>query len=178
MTSGRVVFEAAHQMGLLPLAWLVSLRAGGRVLARHWWLIALAFGASWGADWLSHLLPSTAVGPAYLTLQGGLVVWALAPKDQAARYGAVLAGTAAFVMLNLDYQTPDVLVHTVAWLGAVAICWPLAPARLRLMLGVAFGLGWLVWLGYVLRPGWAFWLTYQSARAAGIGAFCWAAWKA
>lgn len=172
------VFEAAHQLGLVPLAWLASLRAAGRELGRVWWLLALAFLASWGADWVSHWTGTFPVGPAYLTLQGGLVVWALAPRERAARYLAVLAGTASFVMLNLDPGKPDVLVHTVAWLGLLAMTWPFAPQRVRVVLGVAFGLGWLAWMGYVWQPGWPTWLTYQGTRVLGAGAFCWGAVRA
>lgn len=171
------VFETAHQLGAVPLVWLASLRSAGREIGRVWWLLALAFLVSWIADWISHWTGTFPVGPAYLTLQGGLVVWALAPREQAARYSAVLAGTAAFVMLNFDPQTPDIFVHTVAWLGLLAVGWAVASPRLRLVLGVAFGLGWLAWLGYCLRPGWTSWVIYQGNRLLGILVFCWASWK-
>lgn len=170
--------EIAHQLGAVPMAWLFSLRAAGREVARVWWLFALAFLASWAADWVGHFGGTFPVGPAYLTLQGGLVVYALAPRERAARYLAVLAGTAAFVMLNFDPQTPDIFVHTVAWLGLLAVSWNFAAPRVRWVLAVAFGLGWLTWLGYCWSPSWSSWLTYQSTRVLGAGAFCWASWKA
>jgi hypothetical protein len=172
----RPVFEVAHQMGLVPMAWASSLRAARRIDARWLWL-ATAFAVSWVADWLSHRLGTFPVGPPYLVLQAGLIVWTLAPRDDARRFLALLVSTGAFAMTALDPQQPDVLVHTIAWLGLLGILWPLPliPA-LRWTFGVAFGLGWLTWLGYCLWPGWPSWLTYQAVRAASVGLFCYAAW--
>lgn len=164
-------------MGLIPLAWLTSLWSGGERVSRTWWLLAFGFSASWIADWLSHTFGAFPVGPFYLFLQAALIVWALAPPATALRFVIVLGATCLFAAINLDTSKPDVLVHTVAWGGILVLCWTRALAyRLRWVLGIAFGLGGLAWLGYVLNPGWAAWSTYQAVRAVSLGLFCWASW--
>ena len=162
-------------MGIVPVVWLLALRSAGKHIAPVWWGLAGAFGVSWLADWVSHITGTFPVGPIYLLLQTGLIVFLLTPGFTASRFTAVLVGTTSLAMTRLDLQSPDVFVHTVAWLGLLAVLWPLPLIpSLRWTFGIAFGLGWLAWLGYCLRPGWASWLTYQGVRAASLGVFCWA----
>lgn len=159
-------------MGLIPLAWTLSLRSA-RAIDRRWLWLAAAFAVSWLADWLSHFLLTPLVGPLYISVQSGIIVWTLAPPATAARFSVVLLGAVAMAMLSLVPTDPDILVHTIGWLGLLAVLTsvPLAP-RLRWVLSLAFGLGWVAWLGYVLRPGWPSWLIYQGVRAASIAMFC------
>jgi len=168
--------EAAHQLGLVPVAWLTALWTAGRRPSPRWWGLAAAFGVSWVADWVSHGKGTFPVGPPYLFAQASLFALVLAPHPW--RFIVVLAFTALFAILNLDLTQPDSFVHTVAWLGLLAVTWPGLTVPLRWTLGVAFGLGWVAWMGYCLRPGWGSWLTYQSVRAASLGLFCWTSWKA
>lgn len=170
-------FELAHQMGLGPIVWLTALWSAGRSISARWWGLGAAFAVSWVADWVSHWTSTFPVGPPYLFIQAGLVALLLAPRPTAWRFVLVLFGATALAMTRFDPHTPDIFVHTVAWLGLLTVLWPLPLGRLRLTFAVAFGLGWLAWLSYCARPGWASWLTYQGVRAASLGLFCWAAWN-
>lgn len=177
-TTWLTPFEIAHQIGLIPLAWVFSLRAGGKPHDIRWRRLALAWGVSWLADWASHVTGTFPVGPLYLVGQGAIVVWALAPHEPAWQFLVVLIATANFAYLSLDVRQPDVLMHTVAWLGLLAAVWsyPLIP-QLRGVLVVAFGVGLLAWWAYCWKPGWPTWLTYQGVRLAGVLGFCWASWR-
>lgn len=78
--------------------------------------------------------------------------------------------------LWLQAAGPDIMLRTAAWLSIVGIVYPLWQlGRLRTALLVSFGLGWVAWLLYAVRPGWVGYLLYQSVRLLGIAWFCWAA---
>ena len=158
-------------MGLVPLLWLVAQRETRPV----WWGIAGAFGISWVADWASHWTGTWFVSALYPVSQAALIGALLLQKPQALLFTGALVLVGLFGVLTHGTQTPEVLLHTVAWLSVVGIVWPLPLGRLRLALLGYFGLGWLAFLGYVLQPGWASWGLYQGTRALGIGLFCWAA---
>lgn len=171
----QVSGEVAHQMGLVPLAWLTALRSAGRKPTRLWWGLATAFGISWLADWGSHITGTFPLGPIYVPLQTGLIVWLLVPHPWAGRFFAVLFVTAISAILRQE-PGPDIVVHTVAWGGLVGLlCLQPGLGRLRLTLAVAFGLGLVAWWGYVLSPSWASWLVFQGVRGLSLGLFCWAA---
>lgn len=167
--------EIAHQMGLVPLAWLTALWSAGRNPCARWWGLAVAFAVSWVADWAGHVGATFPVGPAYVTLQAGLIVWLLVPHPWAWRFIAVLGVTALTTILRAE-PGPDILVHTIAWGGLVGLlCWRSGLGRLRLTLAIAFGAGLVAWWGYIIAPGWPTWLTFQGVRATSLGLFCWAA---
>jgi hypothetical protein len=167
------IFETAHQIGIVPLVWLSALWAGGARPAPIWWGIASAFAVSWAADWVSHWAGTFPVGPPYVVVQSGLLAFLLVPRPIAWRFGFVLLGAGLLALTRFDLQAPDIFVHTVAWLGLLAIVWPEPMSlSLRATLTVAFGLGWLAWMGYCLRPGWTSWLTYQGVRATSLLLFC------
>lgn len=70
-------------------------------------------------------------------------------------------------------RTPDLFLHSVAWLGVLGIAadrWALGSLRVALM--VYFGAGWVAWIGYNLVPGWTTWGLYQCTRLAGLVWFC------
>lgn len=159
-------------MGLLPLIWVTAWTSAGRIADRRTWLLALAFAVSWVADGVSHWTGTFPVGPVYVVIQSGLIVAAFAPRV-GWRFGMVLLGASALALTRFDLTQPDIFVHTVAWLGLLAVTWPLA-SPFRLTLALAFGLGTLAWWGYCLRPGWASWLVYQGVRAVSLLSFCWA----
>ena len=127
---------------------------------------------SWVADWASHWTGTFPVGPLYVLVQTALIVWAVAPHQVAAYFISLLCGITASTYLTRPADQPDILVHSVAWLGLLTFCWR---SRFRVPLRLAFGLGLLAWWGYVLEPGWTSWLSYQSIRFIGIGSFCWVA---
>lgn len=164
-------------MGLLPIAWVLSLRQAGRAHDRRWIVLALAFAMSWIADSLSHAFDVAQLGPLYLIGQAGFIVWALAARTQLWRFLIVLIGTLNAAMILLDLSEPDILMHTVAWLGVLVICWPLPLIpSLRWTLAMMCGAALLAWCGYVLRPSWTSWGIYQGIRATAIVLFCRAAW--
>lgn len=157
-------------MALIPLAWLIL--QGER--RPEWWWLAGAFGISWLADTAAHWVSPALIGVVY-------------PVSQAAIVGAVLLNrTDAYVLLLLLWITavlavlwegvtgPEVMLRTVAWGSIVGMAGMRPLGRLRYSLLMAFGIGWLAWLGYVLAPGWGSWGVYQSVRLAGLGLFCWA----
>ena len=174
----QVSGEAAHQLGLVPLVWLLAQRSAGVRFAPQWWAMAAAFLISWLADWVSHWTSTFPVGPFYLLGQGTCIVWALCPTTVAEQFTGLLAVTINVAVATLDMAKPDVLVHTVAWLGLLVCVWgePMS-LELRVTLLLAFVMGWLAWLGYVVRPGWTSWLAYQGVRASSVVAFCWASWR-
>jgi hypothetical protein len=168
-----VIFEVAHHMALVPLFWL-----WGRGERRtEWWWLAGIFLVSWLADTVAHWTGAGLVSAVYPLSQAALVAAVFLERRHA------LAVTGALVLLGLvsvlthGVATPEVLLHTVAWLSAAGIVAFLPLGRLRVALLVLFAGGWLAYLGYVLAQGWASWLTYQGVRAASIGLFCWAQWK-
>lgn len=163
-----VAVEAAHQMGLLPAVWLASQRERRRV----WWWLAGALAISWVADTVAHWVHPWLVSAVYPVSQAGLIAALLVPKKVAATFVAVLVW-AGVISLQLG-QRPEILLHTVAWLGLAVLVYRLPPSLLREALFLYFGLGWVAWLAYTLDPGWASWGTYQGVRALGLLWFCWA----
>jgi hypothetical protein len=171
-----MIFEIAHHMALIPVVWLGWLRFRGRDLGLAWWLLAGAFSISWLADWAAHWFNPLLVSPVYLVSQAWIVSAVFLSRREMLLLVTVLTLTGLAAVLWRGVSEPDVLLHTVAWLSVVGIVYQLPQlARLRTALLVAFGLGWLAWLGYAISPGWISWLIYQSVRATGIGLFCWAA---
>jgi hypothetical protein len=153
-------------MALLPLLWL-ALRRERRP---DWWWLAGALAISWVADSMAHVVPASWVSSAYPVSQSGLLGAILLPKRSAGYFVSVLVAV-GIVALWLG-ERPDVLLHTVAWLGLTALVWPLRLGRLKESLVLLFGLGWVAWLAYALDPGWASWLAFQGIRALGLGWFC------
>lgn len=172
-----MVFYAAYALGAIPFAWLIVLAARGHRRDAAWWWLAGAFFVSFIADtfalagvepWLMSLV--------YPISQAAIVGAVLLEREDAVLFVIGLVLVAMLAVAWKGVGTPDVLVHTVAFLSIaiIALDRP-ALGRLRVALLVAFGLGWVAWIGYTVWPGWATWLSYQGVRALGIGCFCWAA---
>lgn len=162
-----MIFEAAHWLGIIPLGWLLLTRSRSPA---HWWL-AGAFGVSFLADLAAHWVNPWLVSLTYPLSQAAIIGTVFLHREEAWTFFGVLVAAALFATL-LD-TWPDLMLHTVAWLGIVAVVAPLkGVGALRTVFLVAFGLGWLCWIGYNLEPGWGFWLAYQSTRLAGALLFC------
>lgn len=171
-----MIFELAHEIGLIPLLWLTWLHFRGKDLDVAWWWIAGAFFVSWLADTAAHFVNPWLASPVYLVSQSALVGAVFLNRYDAIKLVIVLAVVGTAAVLWQGVHGPDVLLHTVAWLSVVGIIYPLRQlTRLRTALLVAFGFGWLTWMGYAIWPGWTSWSVYQLTRLAGILLFCWAA---
>lgn len=171
-----MIFEVAHHIGLLPLLWLVALRWRGRTIGVEWFWLAGAFAASWLADTAAHWMGPFLVSPVYLVSQASIVGFVFLSRRDAITLVGVLVAVGIGAVLWKGVEGPDVLLHTAAWLPIVWIVWPLKQLGwLRTSLLVAFGVGWVCWMGYAIWPGWGSWLFYQSARLNSILLFCWAA---
>jgi hypothetical protein len=171
-----VIFELAHHMALLPLVWLAWLAAWEDRRGAEWWWLAGAFFVSWLADSAAHVADPWLVSLVYPVSQAAIVGAVLLEREEAALFVGSLVTVGVVAVLWRGVGTPDVLVHTVAWASIALVAFDRAAlGRLRLALLVAFGFGWLAWLGYTVTPGWPSWLCYQGVRALGIGCFCWAA---
>ena len=168
--------EAAHLLGIVPLAWLVALALSGKPRSAMWWWIATGYGVSYLADSIAHAHPPLAdlVGNTYPIAQAALIVGALVSVREAAiALGAfVWVGLLAMVWAaNIDVLLSTVAFGTVAGL---ALTRPL-DRKLGLALVVTFGAGLLAWYWYAANPSWTSYGVYQSERAIGTGLFCWAA---
>lgn len=154
-------------MALIPLVWCLARREH----RLEWWWIAGAFAVSWLADMLAHFVDPWTISAVYPVTQAAVVGAVLLTRHDAKLF---VVGLLAAAFLSLRFPRPDVILHTVAWLGVVGIVWSLPIGRLRLTLLTAFGLGWVAWLVFVLSPTWPTWYAYQVTRALGLGMFCWA----
>lgn len=166
-----LVAYVTWHMALIPLLWL-ALRGERRA---EWWWLAGAFGVSWLADttalwWANPWL----VNAVYPVSQAGIVGAVLLARQEARLFVGLLVVVGILTVLTEGLTGPDILLETVSAGGVVVIVWPRPLGRLRLALLVAFGGGWLAWMGYLLDPGWLWWSVYQLLRAVGYGLFCWA----
>ncbi len=160
-------------MALIPFLWLL----GRRETRTEWWWLAGIFLVSWLADTVSHWTGTWFVSAVYPVSQAAIVGAVFLDRREALQFTGALVVLGLVSVLTHGVSTPEVLLHTVAWLGAAGVVAFLPLGRLRVALLVLFAGGWLAYLGYVLQPGWPSWLRYQEVRALSIGLFCWAQWK-
>lgn len=165
-----MIFEVAHWLGLVPLAWLAV--TGKRDPA--WWGIAAAFAISWVADTAAHFGDPLLFGTVYPVGQAGLLAVVLAERREALAFVGLLMVAGVIAVLWEGVTGPDLFLETIAAGVAVNVALSVSDPRLRATLLVAFGVGWLAWVGYTLWPGWASWIIYQGVRAVSLGMFCWA----
>ena len=161
-------------MALVPLLWL-GIRGERRAV--YWW-IAIAFAVSWVADSAAHFGNPWFIATVYPVSQAGIVVLLLAraPREATAMIGLLMV--AGLVAVLWEGTTgPDLFLKTIAAGTVVSVLWPLEDRHLRAALLVAFDLGWVMWVTYVLWPGWTTWGMYQGVRAVSLGMFCLASWK-
>lgn len=171
-----MIFEVAHWMGLVPLLWLALLRFRGRTIGVEWYWLAGVFAVSWLADTAAHFANPWVMSKVYPVSQAAIVGLVLLSRREALLLIATLVWVGALDVVWIGVGDFDILLRTVAWLSVVGIIFPLKQlGRLRLSLLVAFGVGWVCWMGYAIWPGWTSWSGYQLTRLAGILLFCWAA---
>lgn len=160
-------------MALIPLLWLIALAFQGERRSVLWWGFAGTLACSWLADTAAHFVNPWYASAMYPVLQilllGSLLLtarrWLLLVA------GFSLATTLDIALWGLNHR--ELFLHTLAWFGMVALVWP-HPSRFRTAVVMAFGIGWLGWIGYMLSPSWTTWGIYQSVRALSLGIFCWA----
>lgn len=171
--------EIAHAVGILPLAWLLVLRAGGVRLASSWWLMAAAFGVSFVADSLAHVMQADFLSQLYLVTQAALFGFAIAPARAADRFVPVLL-VAAGVSLGLRQGAGlDLLLHVVAFGGVAWLAWRYVPrGMLRVTLVAGFGTLAVTWCWLAVARTLPAGLAYQGTRIAIAVAWCAAAWRA
>jgi len=180
-----VLAYAALLLGLVPLAWLLSLWRGGRRFPSLWWWVAAAYGVSFLADvlgfaWWRGLrwVDPWLVSGTYPVSQAGILGFVLLPYHAAGRFlMALVLATILGGMFAVGVNT--VPLRVVAWGTVVVLAWPRRDlGALRLALLVSFGLGLLGWLSYVGWPSFGAWAALQGTRVVGTGCYCWGALKA
>lgn len=173
-----MIFEFCHQLGLVPLLWLVWMRWRGLVLDPGWWWMGVGFGVSWLADTASHWTGHPFVSQLYPVTQAAIFVLVLADKRYVVGIVAAILAAASTSVSARHGDGLDILLHVIAW-GAVAALalWRLPHGTLRSALLVWAGLGTLTWMAYVTDPGWISWGSYQATRLAGTVGWCLAAWQ-
>lgn len=158
-------------MGLIPLAWL----AVRRERRAEWWWLAAAFAVSWIADAATLLgYPTWVPVTVYPVTQAAIILAVLAERQEAKAFALLLVFVGLVTILTEGTTGPTLLLEMITASVIVSVVWPLPLGRLRLTLLVAFGVGFLAWVGYVLAPGWTTWGIYQAVRAVSIVMFCWA----
>lgn len=166
-----MIFEIAHQIGLVPV---VALVLWGRQLPAKWWLFGLALGVSWVAD-SAQAYAGGVWGTWYVFLPVQLALAFAAYTDSAAERvaGAAFVGVLAASSAWLTYPGLDWLGTAV---GSVLILfYALERGPLWVPGFVYFGLGTLAYLGIALRDDANFmpwWYAYQACRLVAIVWFC------
>src|SRR5262249_37202868 len=145
----RIVTEAAHMLGLIPLLWLACLRSARRHVDAAWWWLAGAYGVSFVADSAAHVLSPVLVSAVYPISQAGLIAAVLLPRSVAT--WRVLALVVAGVISVVEGgEWPDVVLRSVAWGGVTVIALERPELGvLRTTLLVTFFWGLVAWLLYV-----------------------------
>jgi hypothetical protein len=167
-----VIFDVAHQIGLIPIALLLLLR---RNASRPLWLVAFAFAISWIGDSVSHYTGGS-WAPTYfwLPLQFALVLWAVLPKEGRLMWMAVLLFTTALSWL-LTGPSPEWLVSVLA--SVVVLVY--AREQMAIPLWIYFGAGTAAYCWMIASIGdgdiMAQWYLYQSCRLLAFIAFGWIA---
>jgi hypothetical protein len=169
--------ELAHQMGLLPLAWLALLSWCGERRGSEWWWIAGAFGISWVADTISHVFGHPwIVSAVYPVSQAAILGMVLLPRKDAYWFVAGLCVLGVMAITVEGTTHPQWILHVVGWSEIVWLLWPLPLGKLRLALLVAFGVNIIPWVLFTIWTTWETWGLYQAVRATSLGLFCWACW--
>lgn len=165
-------------LGLVPLAWLAALHAGGWRRSSLWWWVAAAYGVSFVADAvaLSGWRDPWWVSASYPVSQAGIVGLVLLGPQDAIRFLVALIA-AAIVGSLLSPSAGTLPLRTLAWGAITLLAWPRRDVgALRAALLVSFGVGLGAWWCFVLWPSLGTWALHQGTRILGTGLLCWAAW--
>ena len=163
-----MVFEVAHQAGLVPLVAMVLL---GRRLSMEWWLLALAWSVSWVADSVTHFAGGAwFVSHLWLWLQ---FVYVLAVFMAPSIHRAMAMSAVVLMAMSsaqLSAPGPDWLLTSGGSALILTAAWRAEGrgAALALPAFVYFGLGSIAYLWMVSRMGSPefspAWQTYQACR--------------
>lgn len=168
----------AFALGAVPLAFLLTLHFRGEWRERAWWLMALGFAVSFVADALSLVVGHGVTSQVYLLSQGAVFAVALATRDVAVSFVAILAASAGASIALRHGNGLDVVLHTVAWGGVAGLGWLRNDAVGRVL---AWGFAGLVlaWWGYVafrtagsLEAATSAWYVFQAVRLALTVGWC------
>jgi hypothetical protein len=125
-------------------------------------------------DATAHFVNPWIVSTVYPISQAAIILAVIAERNEARVFMWLLIAVGLVTILTEGVTGPTLFLETVAAASIVAVVWPLPLGRLRLTLLVAFGVGFLAWVGYVISPGWTTWGIYQAVRALSLVMFCWA----
>ena len=176
-----MIGEMAHQMALIPLAWLSWVEwTRHREIDSAWYWLAGAFFVSWIADSAADTLPASwrwLPSLVYPIAQVSIVGAVLLSRRAAWALLGALTCVGLAVAVSHGARGPDVLLRAASFGAVTAIVTYRRelPMRLRLALAVYFGLGLVLWLVYARWLTGPMWYGYQAARLAGLLLFCWAA---
>jgi len=170
--------EVAHQIGAIPLLWLVYLATRGIQREPQWWYLALAFFISWLADTAA----DAGVNPwvmsiVFVVSQTALIGAVFLRREPAVILTMALTVVGCLAVITQGVDGPDVILSTVAACAVVLMVWKHPARRARLCLLVYFGLGqiaWIVHARWLIVPTW---YPYQLCRLAGLLLFCYASWN-
>jgi hypothetical protein len=163
-----LIYEAAHQIGALPIVWVFLFR---RKATPAMWFLALAFFVSWFADSAAHFIGGSWAGRfVWLPLQLWLASLAFT-KERGRRilyaFGLVFL---AFASASISWPGPDIFLTL---LGSIGLLW-IARGKLALPVYIYFGAGSLAYLMMVNNIGadfLRFWYLYQGCRLVAFAVF-------
>lgn len=164
--------EVAHWVGLLPLAFLLTLRLAGRPRDRAYLWLAVAFAVSFVSDSLAHHVDAWLLSSVYPVTQAALIGAVLLARKDAWLFLLVLVN-AGIVAALFAGPWPDLLLHTVAFGGVTAIVYDrhyLGFVRTALL--AYCGLGLAAWYWFALAPSFTHYAVYQATRIVGLAWFC------
>ena len=165
-----MIYEIAHQLGLVPL---LALIVWGRKAPAAWWLFAGALSVSWFGDSAQHYL-----------FGGWAAQYVWVPAQFALIFGGFLTGfglvlalwaVAAFGVFSAVVSSPgpEWILTFAGSIGLLAV----VRGPLTVPTFLYFGVGSLLYLGMVagLREAdfMAWWYGYQACRLAAVLAFLW-----
>lgn len=167
--------ETAHLIGIIPLACLLVGKLFGRVWPFTWWAMGCAFGVSYGADSVAHMVDADTVSQIYPVMQAGLALIALRSKAIIPSL-IVVAGVAVASVMWRQGSGFDVALRLTAGGMVAGLAWDRAKGWFRAAISTGFGATALCWAAYVAHPGWETWGAYQVMRLSAailFGVACW-----
>lgn len=170
--------EIAHQMGAIPLLWLITLTVRGKPREPQWWTLAIAFFVSWLADSaVDAHMNAWVVSVAFPVGQTALIGAVFFNPVPAMLLAVVLVVVGCLAVAVQGVSGPDVILSSVAALAVILCVWNSPQRKVRASLLVYFGLGQVAWLILAALMTTPTWYGYQACRLIGLLLFCWASWN-
>ena len=137
-------FEVAHQIGLLPILFLVAF---GRNLPARYWLIGIGWSVSWLGDSIAHFTGgSWWAWYCLLPVQIWFMLAAFVALPPNRMLSAVALALLVPVSMALDAPGPEILI---SFFGSIAILW-VARGPLAIPLYIYFGLGTIAYVCMII----------------------------